>query len=268
MAGSDDQLIDLLHEAATAIRLALDGLDDWGPSGRRVGQYLSDLAADEVAVEVLEAGGVGVLSEESGAHALDRDVVVVVDPLDGSTNAARGIPWFATSLCAVDGDGPRAALVVDLPHGRTFTAVRGGGAAVDGVPLQPSGCDTVGDALVAISGLPAEPLGWRQFRTLGAAALDLCAVAEGTLDAFVDCSPRAHGVWDYLGGALVCAEAGGAVADAFGHDLVVLDHVARRTPMAAATPVLLDALVASRRRVGVEDEHGEVAPRGPAAAPG
>jgi len=251
---SDDQLIELLHEAATLIRTALDDLDDWGPSGSRSGQYLSDLAADEAALGVLEAGGVGVLSEESGPHAVDRDIVVVVDPLDGSTNASRGIPWFATSLCAVDGDGPRAALVVDLPHGRTYSAVRGGGAAVDGVPLSPSGCTVAADALVAISGLPAEPLGWRQFRTLGAAALDLCAVAEGTLDAFVDCSPWAHGSWDYLGGALVCAEAGAVVTDAYGRDLVTLDHLARRTPVAAATPELLDTLVAARRRVGLDDE--------------
>jgi fructose-1,6-bisphosphatase/inositol monophosphatase family enzyme len=187
-------------------------------------------------------------------HAPERDVMVVVDPLDGSTNAARGIPWFATSLCAVDGDGPRVALVVDLPHGRTFAAVRGGGAQVDGVPLRPSGCDTAADALVGISGFPAVPLGWRQFRTLGAAALDLCAVAEGTLDAYVDCSPSAHGAWDYLGGALVCAEAGAVVADAYGRDLAALDHRARRTPVAAATPVLLDALTAARRRVGRDDE--------------
>jgi myo-inositol-1(or 4)-monophosphatase len=254
MPSSDDRLIELLHEAAIAIRAALDGLDDWGPAGTRAGQYLSDIAADAAALEVLDAGGVGVLSEESGLHAADRPVVVVVDPLDGSTNAAHGIPWFATSLCAVDGDGPRAALVVDLPHGRTFTAVRGGGASVDGVPLRPSGCAAVGDALVGISGLPAEPLGWRQFRTLGAAALDLCAVAEGTLDGFVDCSPSAHGVWDYLGGALVCTEAGAAVTDAFGRDLVTVDHGARRTPVAAATPALLDALVTARRRVGDEDE--------------
>ena len=182
--------------------------------------------------------------------------MVVVDPLDGSTNAARGIPWFATSLCAVDADGPRAALVVDLPHGRTYTAVRGGGAAVDGLALRHSGGRDVSQGLVAISGLPAQPLGWRQFRTLGAAALDLCAVAEGTLDGFADCSPSAHGVWDYLGGALVCTEAGAVVADVYDRDLAAIDHLARRTPVAAATPELLDALVAARRRVGRDDEGG------------
>ncbi len=245
---SDDALVDLLHEAALEIRGALDGLDDWGPAGTFPGQYLSDLAADAVGVRVLEAGGVGVLSEESGLRDADREVVVVLDPLDGSTNASRGVPWFATSLCAVDADGPRAALVVDLPHGRTFTAVRGAGAAVDGVPLAASGCADPAEALVGISGLPSQSLGWRQFRTLGAAALDLCAVAEGVLDGFVDCSPSAHGVWDYLGGALVCAEAGALVVDALGRDLVALDHGARRTPVGAATPALLDALLAARPR--------------------
>jgi myo-inositol-1(or 4)-monophosphatase len=247
---SDDGLIELLHETATGVRVALDQLDDWGPSGAKPGQYQSDLVADAAALAVLGPAGVGILSEESGLDGGDRDLVVVVDPIDGSTNASRGVPWFATSLCAVDRDGPRAALVVDLPHGRTFTALRGGGAAVDGLALVPSGCRVPGEALVAISGLPAEPLGWRQFRTLGAAALDLCAVAEGTLDAFVDCLPSAHGAWDYLGGALVCLEAGATVGDAFGRDLVALDHGARRTPVAAATPELFEALLAARRRLG------------------
>jgi myo-inositol-1(or 4)-monophosphatase len=249
---SDDGLIDLLHEAALAVKAALDGLEDWGPSGARAGQYLSDLVADAAALAVLGAAGVGVLSEESGREGGEDELVVVVDPLDGSTNAAHGIPWFGTSLCAVDRDGPRAALVVDLPHGRTFTAVRGGGAAVDGIPLTPSGCTVAGEALVAISGLPAEPLGWRQFRTLGAAALDLCAVAEGVLDGYVDCSPDAHGAWDYLGGALVCAEAGAVVGDAFDRDLVTFDHAVRRTPVAAATRELFDTLVTGRRRLGDE----------------
>jgi myo-inositol-1(or 4)-monophosphatase len=201
-------------------------------------------------LEVLGQADVGVLSEESGWTAVDgSDVVVVVDPLDGSTNAAHGIPWFATSLCAVDREGLRAALVVDLPHGRTYTALRGTGAAVDGVPIRPSTCTDTHEAFVGISGLPARPLGWRQFRSLGAAALDLCAVAEGVLDAYVDCSVSAHGPWDYLGGVLVCIEAGAIVGDALGRELVALDPRARRTPMAAATQPLFDALAANRREL-------------------
>jgi fructose-1,6-bisphosphatase/inositol monophosphatase family enzyme len=243
---SDDGLVELLHETALEIRAALDGLDDWGPAGTVPGQYLSDLAADAAATRVLDAAGVGVLSEESGLRAADCDVVVVVDPLDGSTNASHGIPWFATSLCAVDADGPRAALVVDLPHGRTFTAVRGAGAHVDGRAIAPSGRVDPAEAIVGISGLPSRPLGWRQFRAFGAVALDLCAVAEGTLDGYVDCTPSAHGPWDYLGGLLVCAEAGVPVVDALDRELVVVGADVRRTPVAAATDALLEALLAAR----------------------
>jgi myo-inositol-1(or 4)-monophosphatase len=250
---SDAGLVELLHETALAVRAALDGVDDWGlagPEGGHGGQHLSDLAADAAALEVLGHADVGVLSEESGWTGVDgSEVVVVVDPLDGSTNAAHGIPWFATSLCAVDREGLRAALVVDLPHGRTYTALRGTGATVDGAPIRPTTCTETRDAFVGISGLPARPLGWRQFRSLGAAALDLCAVAEGVLDAYVDCSVSAHGPWDYLGGALVCIEAGAIVGDALGRELLALDPRARRTPMAAATQPLFEALATSRREL-------------------
>jgi myo-inositol-1(or 4)-monophosphatase len=237
----------LLDEAAVAIRSTLGDLDDWGLAGTKPGQYHSDLAADEVAVKVLLDAGVGVLSEESGRHIEDREVTVVLDPLDGSTNASRRIPWFATSLCAVDADGPLASLVVNLASGMRFDAIRGGGARCDGEPIEPSGRTELRKSLVALSGMPPGWLGWKQYRALGAAALDLCAVASGVVDAYIDCSASAHGPWDYLGGLLVCTEAGAVVTDATGEELVVLDHDARRTPIAAATPALLDEALAARR---------------------
>ena len=246
----DELLLEVLHDTATAVRHALDGLDDWGLAQTQPGQYHSDLAADAAALEVLERAGLGALSEESGLHHADRDVVVVLDPVDGSTNASRSLPWFATSLCAVDGDGARAAVVVDQASGARFEAVRGGGARVDGVALRPSGAVALGRSVVGLSGYPPHWLGWKQFRALGAAALDLCAVAGGRLDAYLDCSVDAHGAWDYLGGMLVCQEAGAVVADAFDRDLVVLDHAARRTPIAAATPELLAEAVAARQGFG------------------
>jgi fructose-1,6-bisphosphatase/inositol monophosphatase family enzyme len=264
MLRTDAQLVDLLHDTAGAIGDALRGLDDWGLAGTRAGQYHSDLAADTAALKVLTAAGVGVLSEESGLHEGrgGDGVVVVVDPVDGSTNASRGIPWFATSLCAVDGDGPRAAVVVDVVHRRRFVAVRGGGATVDGEPLRPSGITSLRGALVGLSGFPPRHLGWRQYRALGAAALDLCAVAEGTLDAYIDCTPSAHGSWDYLGGLLVCREAGAVVGEAFDHELVVLDQAARRTPLAAATPSLYAEVREARRAPGWPDTSGPSGPPG------
>ncbi len=246
---SVDELLGLLATCAEAVRRALDELGDWGLAGTRPGQYRSDLAADTAALEVLDAAGVGVLSEESGLHHGDREVLVVVDPVDGSTNAARGIPWFATSLCALDADGPLAALVVNQATGERFEAVRGAGASRDGGRLRPTGCRTLGDALLGLTSVPPQRLGWRQVRSLGAAALDICAVACGRLDAYVDWSRNAHGPWDYLGGMLVCLEAGAVVADAFGRDLVTREPSDRRVPVAAATPELLAELVAARAPV-------------------
>ena len=222
-----------LHAAADAVASALAGHADWGPSGNRPDQYASDVVADEAVRSVLLPLGYGLLSEESEVVApAEGRPTVVVDPLDGSTNAFRGIPHFAASLCAVDGDGPLAAVVVNLASGVRYEAVRAGGARRDGVELRRVDLPPLAEAIVGVSGLPAENPGWAQFRCLGAAALDLCAVADGTLDGYLDCVTDAHGVWDYLAAVLVCAEAGVEVVDAQGRDLCVLDRSARRTPVA------------------------------------
>ncbi|MER3453118.1 MAG: hypothetical protein C4344_05620 [Acidimicrobiia bacterium] len=139
--------------------------------------------------------------------------------------------------------GPLAALVVNQATGERFEAVRGGGARLDGEAVRPSSCTALGAAVVGLSGYPPRHLGWKQFRAFGAAALDLCAVACGRLDAYVACTTDAHGPWDYLAASLVCREAGAHVADLAGRDLLVLEHAARRTPVAAATPMLLDEIV-------------------------
>ncbi len=239
----DDALLEVLHATASAVGKALGALGDWGLAGTRDSQYRSDLAADAAAGEVLEGAGLGVMSEESGPHRLDRPLVVVIDPVDGSTNAARGIPWYATSLCAVDSEGPRAAVVVNQASGIRFEAVRGGGARKDGQPIRPSTCQALSEAIVGFSGYPERYFGWSQYRSLGAAALDLCAVAEGVLDGYAVVGGSQLGSWDYLGGMLVCAEAGAVMAESKGRDLVTLDHAARRTPAAASTASLLETLL-------------------------
>lgn len=238
----------LLHRVADAIAEAFASVSDLGPSGRRDGQYALDLVADAAGLAVLRQARVSVLSEESGFEPGELDELVVIDPIDGSTNASRGIPYFATSMCLVDRDGAAAALVANQATGERFWAERGWGAWRDGVEIRPTGCTEISAAIVGLNGLPAVALGTAQSRVFGAVALDLCQVAAGSLDGYVDCVSDAHGGWDYMGGALICREAGAAVADALGRDLVVRDHVARRTPVAAATPELLDALLAARGR--------------------
>lgn len=248
------RLTDLLDATVAAVAEALRSHREasdvpWRSAGERPGQYHLDLVADAAALEVLRAGGVGILSEESGLEERAGGVTVVVDPVDGSTNASRDLPWFATSLCAVDDEGPLAALVVNLATGRRWEAVRCGGARRDGVPVRTSGVTSWADALVVLNGTPGAHLGWRQYRALGATALDLCTVGDGSTDATVDFTDDALGPWDYLGGALVVTEAGGAVADAEGRDLVALEHSSRRTPVAAATPELLATALGARRSV-------------------
>jgi len=245
-APSDDALLALLGEVAGAVSEALAGVTDWSMVDPSRGQYAADLVADAAALGVLDAAGVGVVSEESGRRRPEQRVTVVVDPLDGSTNASRGVPWFATSLCAVVDEVARAAVVVNLANGRRYEAVAGAGATCDGVAIGPSPATRLGRSFVGLSGYPARYLGWKQYRAFGAAALDLCAVADGTLDGYLDCSWNAHGVWDYAAGALVCSEAGAVVADATGRDLLILDPTDRRTPVAAGTPELHAELVAVR----------------------
>ena len=237
-----EAVAEVLADAAEAVAEALADADQWGEAGTRPGQHHSDLAADAAAVAVLDAAGFGVLSEESGRRGHDRAVTVVLDPLDGSTNASRHLSWWAVSLCAVDRRGPLTALVVDLRHGTRWTAHRGGGAWRDGEAIRASGCTDLSRAIVGLNGVPAGHGGWAQYRALGACALDLCAVADGTLDGYLDATDDSLGVWDYLGAALVCTEAGAHVADARGRDLAVLDHAARRIPVAGATAELAAAL--------------------------
>jgi len=242
-----DSLLELFHAIADAVDDALGAVTDWGPSGRRDTQYAADLVADAIVLDHLRAAGLGVLSEESGAENLDRPIVVVVDPLDGSTNASRGLPWYATSICIVDRDGLRAALVAEQSGSETrYAAVRGGGANCDGVPLRVRPVTSLGDAVIGVNGAPPHDPGWWQTRSLGAAALDISLVAKGALDGYVDFHD--HGVWDYLAAVLICREAGCVVDDAEGRDLLVLDPAVRRSPVVANSRPLLDALTSARRR--------------------
>jgi myo-inositol-1(or 4)-monophosphatase len=251
MAGLND-LLDLFASICDRTAEVVAATTDWGESGQRAGQYRVDLDVDAVCVGPLVAAGYSVLSEESGVqHPRSGPSglgTVVVDPLDGSTNASLGLPWCATSLCLVVEGRAEAAMVANLVTGDRFEARRGGGARRNREVVDVTQPVELAEAVVAISGLPTHHYGWRQFRAMGASALDLCEVAGGAFDAFVDMSPDAHGVWDYVGAMLVVQEAGGVVVDAFGRDLVVLDVETRRTPVAATSTELLDMLLSERIR--------------------
>lgn len=211
-----------------------------------MGQYAFDLAVDQAVTGILEAAGVGVLSEESGLSAGDPELLAVVDPVDGSTNASRGIPWYACSLCVIDAQGPWIALVANLATGTRYRAVRGRGATRDHRPIAVAAEVGIEDALVVLNGHPPAHFGWRQYRVLGATALDICAVAEGSVDASIDCTRDALGPWDYMGALLVLTEARGVIVDVERRDLVTRDPDARRTPVSASGPRLLRQAMTAR----------------------
>lgn len=246
-----DSLHHLFRKTAEAIRDALSKSDNWDKADGHPGQHIGDVIANEAALNLLQDAGLAVLSEESGFTEgnSENDCIVVIDPVDGSTNASKAIPWYSTSICAVDTAGPLLARVENLATGQSFTAQRGSGAQFEGRPITPSDVKHINKAVLGLSGRPKQHWGWKQYRSLGSSALDMCLVAKGSLDGFADCSDqdsaasKGHGPWDYMAAMLVCQEAGASVAEAKGRDLVVLDHNARRHPVAAATPELLAELL-------------------------
>ncbi len=243
----------MLNEAVDAVIEALKHCDDWGPTGHKEGQYGFDLAADEAAVDVLRAAGLGILSEESGSCS-GSGPVAVVDPVDGSTNASRGIRYFATSICVVEDLELQASVVFDHGSGERYEAIRDAGAWRDGVKLAKRRPVPLNSAIVAVNGTTPGWGGWAQVRTLGAAALELCSVADGRLDGYIDFSLGGLGSWDYLGAQLVCQEVGVEAIDSGGRELVTLEHTARRAPI-AGPPALLSELQAAHHLLTTTTPH-------------
>ncbi|HET7489071.1 MAG TPA: inositol monophosphatase family protein [Acidimicrobiales bacterium] len=224
-------LLDLALHAATAAGALLLAGQASAPEEVDTKTSLTDMVTDldrdsEALVRriLLEARpGDAVLGEEGGlVGAGISGVRWVVDPLDGTTNYLYRFPAWAVSVAAeVDGEVV-AGVVHDALHGETFSAARGEGAWCNGRVLSVSGAPSLAVALVGTgfsydAGRRARqgevvarvlPL-VRDIRRGGAAALDLCWVALGRLDAYYE---RGLQPWDWAAGMLVAAEAGARVA--------------------------------------------------------
>ncbi|MBB2942373.1 myo-inositol-1(or 4)-monophosphatase [Actinoplanes lutulentus] len=191
--------------------------------------------------------GDGLLGEEYGdaAPVAPGAVRWILDPIDGTVNYLYGLPQYAVSLAAeVDGTVV-AGVVVNAATGDEWTATRGGGAWRAGRRLTGSARTTLDQSLVATGfGYDArrrEHQGAvlarlitrvRDIRRLGAAALDLCLVAEGTLDAYFE---KGLNLWDHAAGGLIAEEAGLVVSGLSGAP-------AGNQMLVAAPPALFGAL--------------------------
>ena len=241
-----DSFHDLFCNIGEAIESGLDDLDDWGKSDGHPGQYKHDVVANAIAVPMLEGSGLGVISEESDPIGLDRPFIAVIDPIDGSTNASLGLPWYALSICVVNQEGAVLSYVRNLATSVSYSAERGAGAERDGFKLSSSPVENVGEAIIVFNDLPPHHLGWKQHRTMGSAALDLCCGADGTFDGFVDFS-SGLAIWDYAGAALICEEAGANVTTSMNEEIGFSsfgsDFAFRRRIIASGSAALHDTLL-------------------------
>jgi myo-inositol-1(or 4)-monophosphatase len=165
----------------------------------------------------------GMLAEEGGELAGEADVRWIVDPLDGTTNYAHGLPIFCVSV-ALERAGEVVLGVVHDPIGdETFVAEQGRGATLNGEPIKVSDTDELIRALIA-TGFPYDRAEMpealelfgrfaattRGMRRLGSAALDLCYVASGRIDGYYE---RGIWPWDLAAGSVILQEAGGKLTN-------------------------------------------------------
>jgi myo-inositol-1(or 4)-monophosphatase len=194
-----------------------------------------------------------VLAEEGAAREGTSGVRWVIDPLDGTTNYVYGYPAFAVSI-AVEIDGrPQIGVVHDSSSGHVYQAISGFGAVCDDRPLRVREQPDLGKALVAtgfsyeaaqreLQGLVVAQLlsRVRDLRRGGSAALDLCHVAAGHVDAYWE---TGLAPWDYAAGLVIAREAGAEV--------LVLDVAPRRGPaVVAAPPSLMPDFLGLLREAG------------------
>ncbi|THF60676.1 inositol monophosphatase family protein [Pseudothauera rhizosphaerae] len=167
-----------------------------------------------------------------------------IDPIDGTTNFANGIPFFAVSIAYLVDHEPRFGVVYNPVTDESFYAARGAGAFLNGaaLPLRPA-ATSLQDAVAGVDfkrishhlgdELAVRPPYYSQ-RNFGSSALEWCFVAAGRLDVYL------HGgqmLWDYAAGRLILAEAGGEAAALDGGSLMAGPAV-KRGVVAAATPAL------------------------------
>jgi len=231
------------------------------PKGDRVREF--DLAADRAACTYLSdrfPRPVLLLSEEAEPRRFgngEPEFIMVLDPVDGSDNLARGVPLAGTAVALIPSGGPittgtvRYALVGDLLTGSRWVAERGRGAFRNGVRIHPGRATKLEEATVscelnhfAVEARLAGMLSRAQaVRTLGCATQALSMVADGSLDAHLDVRGRLTPE-NFLAPSLIVSEAGGLLTDPEGKAIPAIRSLTERySIVAAATPELHAALV-------------------------
>lgn len=171
-----------------------------------------------------------ILSEESGEYKKDSDYLWVIDPIDGTTNFAHGLPIFSVSIGVMKKDEIIAGVVYDVMQNVFYSAEKGSGSFANENKIHVSDNNKLGLG-VLVTGFPyniAEnpdnaferfeilTKKARAVRRLGSAAIDFCYVARGVFDGFWEVSLQP---WDLCAGKLLVEEAGGIVTDFSGNEI-------------------------------------------------
>ncbi len=190
-----------------------------------------DKAAEKTLVDELAKllPQAGFIAEEGTSDKIGEEYNWIIDPLDGTTNFLHGIPTYAVSVALQLKDEIIIGVVYEVNRDECFYAWKGGGAYLNGLPIQCSSTGTLADSLLA-TGFPYYDYkrvdGYfnllknlahhtRGIRRIGSAAVDLAYVACGRFDAFFEYSLHA---WDVAAGALLVKEAGGNISDFSGKE--------------------------------------------------
>ena len=175
-----------------------------------------DKVAEDVAISILKEYDVVIVSEEAGVVG-NGDVYVALDPIDGTFNATRGIPMYSISLCFSKGDLGSSFLgyVMNLATGDEYYSMHGK-SFKNGEGIRVSGKGSISES-DAIFYYPYENYGFKRLRIYGSASLEICLVAEGAVDCFIDIR-RTDGrgflrIYDVAAGVFIAKNAGAKVTD-------------------------------------------------------
>lgn len=262
-----DDVLRTFIEASSRVRSKVSKLtgraEAYEPYGRGAGGDISrkiDIVAEREAIDTLKEHGLkcAVITEESGTVVLSDGKpsgYVVLDAVDGTANALRGLPFYCCSIAFADEyrlSAVKHAVVMDLFTGDVYSASKGNGAFVNGARMQVS--KEVKESYVVgmnLSGVPPErieklkPVMSRpnHVRHFGANALELCIFARGLIDVFIDLRDKIR-VTDMAAAYLIVREAGGILISENGNDLDSdLDIKSRLSFIAAANKSALSDVV-------------------------
>lgn len=247
--------LDLLRTMADEVEAVIEGMSfgernvEAGIGADGLPAHRIDRSAEAAILDVLDEAPVemNVCSEELGVEDVGAERTLVVDPVDGTRNARRGIPFYCVSL-AVTAGGVRdveTALVRNIPASQDYHAERGQGAFCNGEEISVAEFDPEEAIRSPILRSPVDtvaagPLERAPYvRGLGAAALEMCMVARGSMDAFLHLTEGLR-VVDVAAGTLIVEEAGGHVVAPDGTPPdVPLDPAARTSLVAVGDEQVL-----------------------------